>query len=49
MLGGPRGRGTLDDIEVQNPAARVRQDDENVEDMEGEGGNGEEVGPTPGC
>ena len=43
LLGGPAGRGAFDDIEVQKAAARVRQDDENVEYPKGEGGNGEEV------
>jgi len=43
LLGGPTDRGALDDLEVQKAAAMVRQDDESVEDVEGDGGNGEEV------
>ena len=37
--GGPMGRRSFSDIEVQNPSAYMGQDDENVEHSEADGGN----------
>jgi hypothetical protein len=43
LLGGPRGRGALDDIEVEDSATLVGKDDEDVKNLEGEGGYGKEI------
>ena len=43
LLGRPTGRRALDDIEVEDSATIMGKDNENVEHLEGEGGNGEEV------
>ena len=43
LLGRPTGRGAVDDLEVKHSASTMRQDDQDVKDLESEGGDGEEV------
>ena len=43
LLGSPARRRAFDDIKVENPAAVMGQNDEDVEDLKGEGRDGQEI------
>ena len=43
LLGRPTRRRAVDDIEVENSAAVMGQNEEDVEDLKGEGGDGQKI------